>query len=207
MGFQTKNSRFPSMFRSSKGSVLTWQPAEVTCTHGDLRAYACPPQPPLTPSGSSSSILYFSTPLGMPHPNPFFFPFLPFSFLFSEKKNIISFLAFFFLALLCPRHHPPHRVLLLHHLSSVHLNPLATLSMRVASYRLPPFSICFGSITLSNASYITSCKLNEYKPFSFTALPWEAEDHQPNLPYLFSLESDQLSWLSWSHALRVIRLP
>nr|KAF6382497.1 hypothetical protein mPipKuh1_008861 [Pipistrellus kuhlii] len=112
-----------------------------------------------TPSGSSF-ILYFSTPLGKPHPSPFFFPLLPLSFFFSKKKSIIFFLAFIFLALLCPPL-PHSHVLLLHHLSSVHLSPLVTLSMRITSYRLPSFSICFGSITLSNTSY----KSNEYKPF------------------------------------------
>lgn len=95
------------MFRSSKGSVLTWAACRGETSPRDLGAYARPPQPPPAPSGPSSLILYFSTPLGMPHPHPFFFPLLPFSFLFSKKKKIISFLAFIFLALLCPPPPPP----------------------------------------------------------------------------------------------------
>lgn len=105
--FKIKNSRFPSMSRSPKGSVLTWAACRVKCPHRNLGASACPPQPTPAPSGSSSLILSFSTPLGMPHPNPFFFPLLPFSFLFSKKENIISFLVFIFLALLCPPCPPP----------------------------------------------------------------------------------------------------
>lgn len=100
------------MFRSSKGSVLTWAACRGEMSPRDLGAYACPPQPPPVPSGPSSFILYFSTPLGMPHLHPFFFPFLPLSFLFSKKKKIISFLAFIFLALLCPPCPPPSPSLL-----------------------------------------------------------------------------------------------